>query len=96
MPIYVPGKPDVTTLMHDSEVRAMKSSLPLPTVGLTSETEMAKGASLNKAISNAYTDVVLGRKSLSDWDGAVKTWQSGGGSKIAEEYEKAYAESDLS
>jgi putative aldouronate transport system substrate-binding protein len=71
--------------------RLMKVSDPLPTVGLTSPTSLTKNASISKAINGVRNDIIVGRKPLSSWDAAVKTYNSSGGAQIAKEYSEAYA-----
>jgi putative aldouronate transport system substrate-binding protein len=71
----------------------LKVSFPLPTVGLVSQTDLTKGAALKKVLGQSETDIILGRKPLSSWDSAVKTWLAGGGTQIGHEYEDAYAKS---
>jgi putative aldouronate transport system substrate-binding protein len=61
-----------------------------PSIGLASATLLQKGPSLTKAIQSAVTDVAQGRKSLSDWESAVKTWQSAGGAAAKKELSQAW------
>jgi putative aldouronate transport system substrate-binding protein len=72
----------------------MKVTEPLPTVGLVSETALTKAASLTKPVNDMVTDIIVGRKKLSEWDGVVKTYLSGGGSQINQEYSEAYAKAN--
>jgi hypothetical protein len=67
---------------------------PLPTVGLISETDRSKGSGLNKTVSDAVNDVVMGRKKVSDWDGSVKKYLSDGGDPVNKEYSEAYAKAN--
>jgi putative aldouronate transport system substrate-binding protein len=92
LPLYFPGDPDLARSMHDGLAKLMKVSAPLPTAGLVSETNQNKGASLAKVLTNVQNDIIYGRKNLSDWDGAVKTWLSNGGTAMGHEYEEALAE----
>jgi putative aldouronate transport system substrate-binding protein len=93
IPLYSPGYTDATRAEYAYLVDLMKSTEPMPTVGLISNTDLSQGSSLEKAISQAQTDIILGHKPLSSWDAAVKTWLSKGGDKIGQEYEAAYANS---
>lgn len=96
--IYDPGEAGFAKKQHAFFEKQIPLIVPDPAVGLYSKTDSAKGASLNKAIygSNGVggiqSDIFQGRKSLKDWDAAVKTWQNGGGNQIRSEYEKAYEE----
>jgi putative aldouronate transport system substrate-binding protein len=62
-----------------------------PTLGLYSPTDGAKGAPLNNAFSGVMTDIVAGRRPLSDVDQAIKDWQANGGDQIRAEYMQAMA-----
>jgi putative aldouronate transport system substrate-binding protein len=60
-----------------------------PTVGLYSPTDCARSPSLNQALYDGVTDIVLGRRPLSDYDQLVADWRSGGGEQIRAEYAQA-------
>jgi putative aldouronate transport system substrate-binding protein len=94
IPIYDPGHEASARDEYEYLANVMKSSLPLPTVGLVSDTDLTKGAALDKVIGQTESDIILGHKPLSSWDSAVKTWKAGGGDAIAQEYAKAYAAAD--
>jgi putative aldouronate transport system substrate-binding protein len=85
--------PDVVRSECAYAAKVGGTALPYPTVGLYSATDSAKGASLNKTITDTVNDVISGRKPLSDWDAVANSWRSGGGDKIRQEYEEAYARS---
>jgi putative aldouronate transport system substrate-binding protein len=93
-PLYIAGMPDLIKTDHSYLQKLMQVTAPLPTVGLISETDLSKGSSLNKTVSDAVNDVVMGRKKVSDWDGIVKTYLSGGGDAINQEYSDAYAKAN--
>jgi len=89
--LYIPGQADLTKAQHDSLAQLMTATVPLPTVGLVSDTAQSKGATIEKDITSLYTDIIAGRKPLSAWDAGVKSWRSNGGEQIGHEYEQAYA-----
>jgi len=91
MVMYSAGYPEVTKAECDFETAVGETAIPLPTVGLISDTAMSIGASLELKITNAVADVITGRKSLSAWDGVVADWRSSGGDKIRDEFERANA-----
>jgi len=91
-PIYAPGQQDVTKASYDFMSKLMDVTVPLPTNGLYSETNIGVGATINKAVTDLRTDIILGRKPLSAWDAAMKTWRSAGGDKIRSEYEESFAD----
>jgi len=88
---YIAGQPGFVKQYYDWEVRCSKIAMTDPTVGLYSATALGPGVALANALSDTTDSIVQGRKSLSQWDSAVKTWQTGGGNAIRGEYEKAYA-----
>jgi putative aldouronate transport system substrate-binding protein len=95
IPIYVAGQSEMAKAEHEIMSKLLEVSEPLPTVGLSSETDLTKGTALAKPLSQLQMDIILGRKKISEWDSAVKTWLSKGGSKIAQEYEASCAASPL-
>jgi putative aldouronate transport system substrate-binding protein len=60
-------------------------------IGLYSVTQASKGVALIQPFGDGITDIVTGRRPLSDLDGLVKDWRSAGGDASRTEYEKAYA-----
>lgn len=89
-PIYQPGQPDVARTDYEYSAQAIKLAIPNPSIGLYSDTEATDGSKLSKMISDMQTEVLQGRKSLSDWDDTVKKWRESGGDKIKREYEESY------
>jgi putative aldouronate transport system substrate-binding protein len=89
--LYDPGSADDTKAQYDLEVKEIPLNVQIPTVGLFSETDSEQGAVLDSGMRSLQTDVILGRKSMDDWDAAVKNWQSKGGNQIRKEYEAAFA-----
>jgi putative aldouronate transport system substrate-binding protein len=91
--LFEPGAPDETKKEYDLEVKEIPLNVPIPTVGLYSKTDAEKGAALSTTLRSLQTDVILKRKSLGDWDAAVKAWRSSGGDTIRAEYEASFAAS---
>jgi putative aldouronate transport system substrate-binding protein len=90
--LYSPGQPEATEAVHNFAVSLLKVGVPWPTRGLISTTDYSgTGAALTKKMNDAISDVIQGRKSLSDWDKTVQSWRTGGGDKIKKEYANAYA-----
>jgi putative aldouronate transport system substrate-binding protein len=93
-PAYVnisPGHQDYTKRYYDWQQRCAKIAMTMPTLGLYSETDQGKGATLLKTLTDLSDDIITGRKKIDVWDDAVKSWRSGGGDTIRKEYETAYA-----
>jgi putative aldouronate transport system substrate-binding protein len=90
---YSPSYPDLAKLAYQSEAAALKDSWPWPTAGLYSPTDQKQGAALKKKLDAVALDIMVNRKPVSAWDTAVKDWKSGGGDKIASEYEESLQKS---
>jgi putative aldouronate transport system substrate-binding protein len=90
-PIYIAGQPQLTKDLYGYLKQLMQVTVPLPTVGLFSDSQLTSGAVIDKNANSAATDIIVGRKPLSSWANAVKAWQNGGGETIRKEYESAYA-----
>jgi putative aldouronate transport system substrate-binding protein len=63
-----------------------------PADGLYSATAVDKAGQLSQIINAAELDIVSGRKPVSSWDEAVRTWRQAGGDAARAEYEKALAD----
>jgi putative aldouronate transport system substrate-binding protein len=83
--------PEHAKLEYEAEKAGLDNAEKLPTLGLESATDQKEGVSLDTKMQNVMSDIIQGRKEVSDWDAAVKTWQSGGGNTIRSEYEKAWS-----
>lgn len=90
LPIYIPGDPVTAKTQYSYLKQLMKVSVPLPTVGLFSNTDTTQGAILDKNMNSLIKDIVVGRQPLSAWTDGVASWRSGGGDTIRQEYEKSY------
>jgi len=88
---FAAAYPDIAKAQYDAEVLAMKTAVPIPTVGLESKTDESKGAALTREMKDLQSDIIQGRKDLSAWAEGVKSWQSKGGDTIRGEYEEALA-----
>jgi putative aldouronate transport system substrate-binding protein len=61
------------------------------TLGLYSPTDGTNGATLTRGFTDGMTDVIAGRRPMSDFDQVVRDWVANGGDKIRHEYEQALA-----
>lgn len=59
--------------------------------GLFSPTAVDKEAGLTKLTDTAISEIIQGRKKVSDWPAVVKDWAAKGGDEIRKEYEEAKA-----
>jgi putative aldouronate transport system substrate-binding protein len=89
--LYNPPTPDYGPAMQKLEQTMVPLGVMDPTLGLYSPTDGAKGAPLNNAFGGVMTDIVAGRRPLTDVDQAIKDWQSNGGDQIRAEYEQGLA-----
>ena len=89
--LYLPGAPDATRRMHQAQADLAPIGISDPSVGLTSDTSVAKGSELNKFMSDAINDIITGKRPVSSWNSIVSDWKSRGGSKIAAEFGREYA-----
>lgn len=91
--LYNPGLPEDTRAQHQFAVDTVPGGIADPTLGLYSESDVTKGATLRKQMTDMQNDIVQGRKSLSTWDEAVQTWRRNGGDAIRREYEADFERS---
>jgi putative aldouronate transport system substrate-binding protein len=63
-----------------------------PVEGLFSETASRKGRQIGSTLGDLETDILQGRKPVSDWSKGVEAWKKGGGDKMRDEYQQALAE----
>ncbi|GAC1323107.1 MAG: extracellular solute-binding protein [Chloroflexota bacterium] len=85
--------PNYAKLMHDTEHMLMPSAVSDPTFGQVSLTNFSKGFILSQALSDGMTDIIIGRRPMSDYDQVVKDWQSNGGEQVRKEYTESIAAS---
>jgi putative aldouronate transport system substrate-binding protein len=60
-------------------------------LGLFSATQASTGVKLIQPFGDGITDIVAGRRPLSDFDSLLSDWRNAGGDKIKAEYQSAYA-----
>lgn len=87
-PIYVPGHPEDADVQHEFQSRVLPDGVSDPTVGLFSDTNATKNASIDKAFTAGVNEIIQGRKAIGDLDALVDAWRSGGGDKIRTEFEE--------
>lgn len=89
--LYVPSEPDAVKAQHEIQSKIVADGVATPTIGLYSETVLAKGLTIDKKLVDWQTDIISGRKPVSTWPEAVKEWKQNGGDAIAAEYAAAFA-----
>lgn len=60
-----------------------------PVVGLYSQTNAQRAASLNQAIGDGLLAIIFGRSEMSSYDQLISNWRRQGGDQIRSEFEKA-------
>ncbi|GAA3070010.1 extracellular solute-binding protein [Pseudonocardia yunnanensis] len=91
--LYTPGIADSVRKQYEIEKSMMETSVANASLGLYSETEGRKWATLERAIGDAQAEIMKGNQPLSTWDDAVRTWKAQGGDRIAQEYQEVFAAS---
>jgi len=76
---------------HELEHMLLPAGVTDPAWGLYSPTLGSKGPVINRAVVDGVTDIVAGRRPLSDFDGIVQEWLSNGGEQIRKELTDAMA-----
>lgn len=89
--LFVPGDRKVVERAHTLLSRTLPTGETDASQGLYSETATTKGAVATRTIVNVQTEIIVGRKPLSDWDAAVKAWRAEAGDAIRQELQEAAA-----
>ncbi|MEU9703840.1 extracellular solute-binding protein [Streptomyces sp. NPDC047981] len=90
LPSSVPGAAETVKRRHAFQSEVITSGVADPSLGLLSATWSAKKEQLDLFAGDLVKAIVMGRKSISDWDPMVKQWKSRGGAQAAEELAKEY------
>lgn len=83
---------DFATMMQSGAKAMIAVGVADPAASFYSETHAAKGSIVNQGFLSAVGDIIAGRRPLSDYDGLVKDWQTGGGNQIRTEFQQAIAQ----
>lgn len=89
--MYVPDIPGYAKAEYDAEHVLIPAGVNDPSFGLYSPTNGSKGVTLQRTMIDGITDIVAGRRPISDFDQLVKDWQSSGGDQIRNELMAAMA-----
>ncbi|MFF0267098.1 hypothetical protein [Kribbella sp. NPDC004536] len=85
--VYQPGRPQDADVQHAYQTKLLAKAAVNPTVGLFSNTNATKNATIDKAFNDGIKDIVQGRKPMTTLDDVVKSWRTGGGDAMRKEYE---------
>ena len=83
--------PNFAQLMYDTEHMLMPSAVSDPTFGQVSTTNFSKGFPLAQGLTDGITDIIVGRRPMTDYDQIVKDWQTNGGEQARKEYSESLA-----
>src|SRR5262249_17454695 len=89
--LYSAADPTFAKRIQEYEEILAPISTEDASLGLYSATQASSGVQLIQPFGDGITDIVAGRRPLTDLDGLVSTWRSAGGDKIRMEYQAAYA-----
>jgi putative aldouronate transport system substrate-binding protein len=84
--IYNATYPEYTKLAYEAEQTLIPVGISDPTLGFISPTNQAKGAPVNVAFQDGLTDILVGRRPISDFDQLVKDWAANAGDQVRKEY----------
>ena len=90
--LYWSGKPDVPRKQHAIQQKVASRLIVDASYGLYSDTQSKKQTQLTKTLTDLENQIVQGKKPVSDWAAAVKTWKSSGGDAMRTELEKAFSD----
>ncbi|NUR97722.1 MAG: extracellular solute-binding protein [Kribbellaceae bacterium] len=89
--LYWAGKPDVPQNQHKIQEKVADRLLYDASYGLYSDTGSKKWSQLTDALTDTENQILQGKKPVSEWASAVKTFLSSGGEKIRGELQDAFA-----
>jgi putative aldouronate transport system substrate-binding protein len=82
---------DFATVSHAAE-QAMIAAMDVdPTLGLYSQTAASQGPLTQDALLSGVSDIIQGRRPISDLDGLVAEWRQKAGDKMRGEFQDAIA-----
>ena len=83
--MYVPDIPGYARAEYDAEHVLIPAGVNDPAFGLYAPTNGSKGVVIQRTMIDGITDIIAGRRPISDYDQLVKDWQLNGGEQIRKE-----------
>ncbi|MBV9580727.1 MAG: extracellular solute-binding protein [Chloroflexi bacterium] len=80
---------DYAQVVHPTELAMAADGIQDPTLGLYSPSFANLNAALKQAVYDGVSDIVQGRRPLTDLDSIVADWRTNGGETIRNEYQAA-------
>jgi putative aldouronate transport system substrate-binding protein len=90
--LYWAGKPAVPQNQHKIQQQIAPRLVFDASYGLYSDTLSKDGGRINGVLTDLENQIMQGKKPVSDWAPAVKTWLSAGGDKIKSELAQAFSD----
>ncbi|HEY2593008.1 MAG TPA: extracellular solute-binding protein [Chloroflexota bacterium] len=87
--LYNASSPDYARVMAKDIAAIQGMGIQNPTVGLYSQTNAQKAATLNQTMGDGLLAIIFGRADVSSLDQLVKDWRAQGGDQIRSEFEQA-------
>jgi putative aldouronate transport system substrate-binding protein len=87
--IYQPDLPRAAKIMYDAEQLLIPIGVSDPSLGLYSPTATSKGVPVDKAFNDGLSEIIAGRRPLSDYDQLLGGWQASAGNQIRTELMQA-------
>jgi putative aldouronate transport system substrate-binding protein len=91
--MFFPNYADYAKLEYDAEHALIPAGIEDPTWGLVSPALSTAGPSVSQLVLDTLTDIIVGRRDLSEYDQMVKDWQTKGGNQVRTELQQALAAS---
>lgn len=88
--LYESGATDLVKAQHSYLTNAVANGVRDATVGLYSKTDSTMGVTENAKLTSLQSDIIQGRKPVSEFTAAVDNWKKAAGDRIRGEYEEAY------
>jgi len=88
--LYYPKDPQFAPISQAAEQAMVSVGVDDPTVGLYSALDGSKRAALNRTFFDGVSEIVVGRRPLSDFDTLVKEWRATGGDEIRNQYQQSF------
>jgi len=89
--MFFPNYPDYAKLEYEAEHMLIPVGIEDPTWGYFSSANSTQGPSISQTVLDTLTDILVGRRDISEYDQMVKDWQQKGGNTIRGELESAIA-----
>jgi putative aldouronate transport system substrate-binding protein len=89
--LYSAADPTFAKRIQDYQKILAPISVEDATLGLFSPTQASTGVQMIQPFGDGITDIVAGRRPVSDLDQLLSAWRSAGGDKVKAEFQAAYA-----